>query len=147
LALYADDTVIYSSSKSPLLLIKYTQSYFNLFEDWLTTCKVTVNPLKSHSILISKKRKKRVLQDSFLFYDSPLLEITKSTLGSIIETNLNRWNHIDIWLKKLEILHMLYVRLYAKVSLTLIKNYLFIKLFQDGEELCVSSLGSSLAST
>jgi hypothetical protein len=45
-----------AASKFPPLAIKYTQSYLNLFEDWLTTWKVSVNPSKSHAMLISKKK-------------------------------------------------------------------------------------------
>jgi hypothetical protein len=50
--------LLYSSSKSPPLAIKYMQPYLNLFECWLTMWKVTVNPLKSHAMLISKKESK-----------------------------------------------------------------------------------------
>jgi hypothetical protein len=56
IALYADDTTVYSSSKSPALLCKHLQRYLDTLTVWCRDWKVTINAMKSKAILISKKR-------------------------------------------------------------------------------------------
>jgi len=43
LALYADDTAIIATSRTPALLVSYLQSYLNHFERWLTEWRIAIN--------------------------------------------------------------------------------------------------------
>jgi hypothetical protein len=47
IATSADDTAIISTNKNPLLASHYLQNHFDLFEQWATSCKITINHTKS----------------------------------------------------------------------------------------------------
>jgi hypothetical protein len=55
IALYADDTAIYSSSKSPALLRQHLQYYLVTLANWCRRWKITINAEKSKALFITKK--------------------------------------------------------------------------------------------
>ena len=56
LAIYADDTAIYSSSWNPRQATQYIQSYLDHVLDYFQKWKLTVNPQKTQAITFSRKK-------------------------------------------------------------------------------------------
>jgi hypothetical protein len=54
LALYADDTALLATSRSPLLFIKYLETYLNGLELWLRDWRIAINVSKSTVVLFAK---------------------------------------------------------------------------------------------
>jgi hypothetical protein len=56
IASYADDTTVYSASKSPALLFKHLQRYLEALADRCLNWKVSINAMKSKALLSTEKR-------------------------------------------------------------------------------------------
>jgi hypothetical protein len=54
LALYVDDTALIATSRSPLLLVTYLETYLNRLELWLRDWRIAINVLKSTAVLFTK---------------------------------------------------------------------------------------------
>jgi hypothetical protein len=54
LALYADDTALIATSRSPLLLVTYLETYLNRLEIWLRDWRIAINVSKSTEVLFTK---------------------------------------------------------------------------------------------
>jgi hypothetical protein len=54
LALYADDTALIATSRSPLLLVRYLETYLNRLELWLRDLGIAINVSKSTAVLFTK---------------------------------------------------------------------------------------------
>jgi hypothetical protein len=54
LALYADDTALTATSRSPLLLVSYLETYLNRLELWLRDWRIAINVSKSTAMLFAK---------------------------------------------------------------------------------------------
>jgi len=54
LALYADDTAIIATSRTPALLVSYLQSYLSHLERWLTEWRIAINVSKSSAIIFAR---------------------------------------------------------------------------------------------
>ena len=54
LALYADDTAIIATSRTPALLVSYLQTYLNHLERWLTEWRIAINISKSSAIIFAR---------------------------------------------------------------------------------------------
>jgi hypothetical protein len=54
LALYADDTAIIATSRQPMLLVNYLQTYVSDLQRWLTEWKIAINVSKSSAIIFAR---------------------------------------------------------------------------------------------
>jgi hypothetical protein len=54
LALYADDTAVITTSRIPLLLLRYLETYINRLELWLRDWWIAINVSKSTALLFTK---------------------------------------------------------------------------------------------
>ena len=54
LALYADDTAIIATSRSPALLVSYLEAYLSDLERWLRVWRIAINVSKSNAMLFAK---------------------------------------------------------------------------------------------
>jgi hypothetical protein len=54
LALYADDTAVIATSRSPLLLVRYLETYLNRPELWLWDWRIDIDVLNSTAVLFAK---------------------------------------------------------------------------------------------
>jgi hypothetical protein len=54
LALYADDTALIATSRSPLLLVSYLETYLNRLELWLRDWRIAINVSMSTAVLFAK---------------------------------------------------------------------------------------------
>jgi len=54
LSLYADDTVIIATSRKPMLLVSYLDSYLNDIQRWLSEWRITINVSKSSAIIFAR---------------------------------------------------------------------------------------------
>ena len=61
LALYADDTAIIATSRTPVLLVSYLQTYLRHLERWLTEWRIAINVSKS-SVIIFARAGRRFIQ-------------------------------------------------------------------------------------
>lgn len=57
IAMYADDTIIYSSSFLPNQVTKYIQEHLNILKPWLKRWKIKVNASKCEAIQFTKRRR------------------------------------------------------------------------------------------
>jgi hypothetical protein len=48
LALYADDTALIATSRSPVLFVSYLETYLNRLEFWLRDWRIAINVSKEH---------------------------------------------------------------------------------------------------
>jgi hypothetical protein len=53
LALYADDTAIIATSRKPILLVSYLESYLNDLQRWLSEWRIAINVSKSTAIIFT----------------------------------------------------------------------------------------------
>jgi len=61
LAIYADDSAIIDTSRTPALIVSYLQSYLSHLERWLTEWRITINVSKS-SVIIFTRAGRRFIQ-------------------------------------------------------------------------------------
>jgi hypothetical protein len=54
LALYTDDTAIIATSRKPVLLVSYFESYLGDLERWLREWRIAINISKSNAMLFAK---------------------------------------------------------------------------------------------
>jgi hypothetical protein len=58
LALYADDTALIATSRSPQLLVRYLETYLNRLDLWVRDWKMAINVSKSTAVLFAKTTKR-----------------------------------------------------------------------------------------
>jgi hypothetical protein len=54
LALYAEDTALIATSRSPLLLVRHLETYLNRPELWLRDWRIAINVSNSTAVLVTK---------------------------------------------------------------------------------------------
>ena len=54
LALYADDMAIIATSRKPMLLVSYLESYLNDLQWWLSEWRIAINVSKSTAIIFMR---------------------------------------------------------------------------------------------
>jgi hypothetical protein len=54
LALYADDTALIATSRTPTLLVRYLESYLNDLQRWLSEWRIAINVSKSSAIIFAR---------------------------------------------------------------------------------------------
>jgi retron-type reverse transcriptase len=57
LALYADDTALIATSRSPLLLVSYLETYLNKLELWIRDWRIVMNVSKGTAVLFAKTKR------------------------------------------------------------------------------------------
>jgi len=53
LALYTEDTTIIATSRKPMLLVSYLESYLNQLQRWLSEWRIAINVFKSTAIIFA----------------------------------------------------------------------------------------------
>ena len=138
LRLFADDTTVFSSEKSPENLERKTNEALKTLHNWLICNKLTLNLKKTHYLYFSKRQ--ILSPDLNLYIGGHKLNRETQTkyLGLIIQDDL-KWNsHINIVIKKLNrFIPMLYNTrkfLNKEQQLTIFKALIF-PIFNYGIEL------------
>ena len=54
MTLYSDDTAIIATSRTPVLLVSYLQTYLSHLERWLTEWRIAINVSKSSAIIFAR---------------------------------------------------------------------------------------------
>jgi len=72
LALYAEDTAIIDTSRTPVLLVTYLQSYLSNLQRWLTEWKIAINVSKSSAIIFARAGRRFVQPGQVTFLGEPI---------------------------------------------------------------------------
>ena len=73
LALYADDTAIIATSRTPVLLVSYLQSYLSHLERWLTEWRIAINVSKSSAIIFARAGRRFIQPRSVTLFGKPII--------------------------------------------------------------------------
>ena len=96
LALYADDTAIIATSRTPVLLVSYLQSYLNHLERWLTEWIIAINVSKSSAIIFARAGRLFIEPRSVTLYGEPINWVdTICYLRVTLDKRLNLSPHIE----------------------------------------------------
>ena len=128
ITLYADDILLSCPYKSPSD-IPSIQSSINLLSSWLNSKYLTINPLKTKYMIISRKASTDSASFSTLYLNGLLLERVFSFkyLGVIINSQLNWSTHIDyVCSKTRKLLGLIFRHFYFHSSSTVL-----FKLYQS----------------
>jgi hypothetical protein len=109
LALYADDMALIATSHSPLLLVRYLETYLNRLELWLWDLRIAINVSKSTAVLFTKTtRHVQRPRPPQLFGESIQWAESARYLGVTLDTWLTWSAHINqVWRKAAQILCLL----------------------------------------
>ena len=72
LALYADDTAIIATSRTPVLLLSYLQTYPSHLERWLAEWRIAINVSKSSAIIFARAGRRFILPRSVTLFVEPI---------------------------------------------------------------------------
>ena len=72
LALYADDTAIIATSRTPVLLVSYMQTYLIHLERWLTEWRIAINVSKSSAIVFARAGRRFIKHRSVTIFGEPI---------------------------------------------------------------------------
>ena len=72
LAIYADDTSITATSRTPLLLVSYLQSYLSHLERWLTEWRIAINVSKNSAIIFARAGRRFIRPRSVTLFGEPI---------------------------------------------------------------------------
>ena len=72
LALYADDTAIIATSRTPVLLVSYLQAYLSHLEWWLTEWRIAINVSKSSAIIFARAVRRFIQPRSVTLFGEPI---------------------------------------------------------------------------
>lgn len=103
LSIFADDTSILSTDKSPKQATQNIQNHLNELQDYFTTWKIKINANKTEQITFTKKRNIKDDQLPFqLQYNSEKIEIVRSAkyLGVFLSCNLKFNIHVKHVIQK-----------------------------------------------
>ena len=73
LAFYADDTAIIATSRTPMLLVSYLQTYLSHLEWWLTEWRIVINVSKSSAIIFARDGRRFIEPRSVTFFGEPII--------------------------------------------------------------------------
>lgn len=102
LALYADDTAAYTSSKQSVTIIKRLANALQCLEHYFKKWKIQINANKTQAILFPFDNKRRRIPLTQLKHNSQTIELQKSVnyLGIHFDTKLTFNTHISIAIEK-----------------------------------------------
>jgi len=96
LALYADDTVIITTSRTPVLLVNYLQTYLSHLERWLTEWRIAINVSKSSAIIFARAGRRLIQPRSVTLFGEPINWVdTIRYLGVTLDKRLTWSPHIE----------------------------------------------------
>jgi len=96
LALYADDTAIIATSRTPVLLVSYLQSYLSHLERWLTEWRITINVSKNSAINFARAARRFIQPRSVTVFGEPINWVdTIRYLGVTLDKRLTWSPHIE----------------------------------------------------
>ena len=101
LALYADDTAVIATSRKPVLLFSYLESYLNDLQRWLSEWRIAINVSKSTAIIFVRAGR-RFIQPRPVTLLGEAIEWFDTTcyLGVTLDKSLTWSPHIDQVRKK-----------------------------------------------
>jgi hypothetical protein len=96
LALYADDTALIATSRSPLLLVSYLETYLNRLELWLRDWRIAINVSKSTAVLFAKTTRCIQRPRPVQLFGEPIQWVdTARYLGVTLDTRLTWSAHVN----------------------------------------------------
>ena len=72
LALYADNTAIIATSRTPVLLVSYLQIYLSHLKRWLTEWRIAINVSKSSAIIFTRAGRRFIQSRSVTLFEEPI---------------------------------------------------------------------------
>jgi hypothetical protein len=101
LALYADDTAIIATSRTPPLLFSYLESYLNDLQRWLSEWRIAINVSKSTAIIFARARRRFIQRRPVIIFGELIEWVDRNRyLGVTLDTRLTWSPHIDQVRKK-----------------------------------------------
>jgi len=100
LALYTDDTAIIATSRKPMLLVSYLESYLNNLHRWLSEWRIAINVSKSTAIIFARAGQRFIQPQPVTLFGEPIQWIDTNYLGMTLDTRLTWLPHIDQVRKK-----------------------------------------------
>ena len=89
LALYSDDTAIIATSRTPVLLVSYLQSYLSHLERWLTEWRIAINVSKNSAIIFARAGRRFIQPRSVTLFGEPINSVdTVRYLGLTLDKRL-----------------------------------------------------------
>lgn len=95
LAMFADDTLFYSQSRSPVLAARRVQAAADLYEDWYCKWRIAINPTKSTAIVFNKKSRRARIENLNMFGDDVPWANEIKYLGVTMDSRLTWSQHVD----------------------------------------------------
>ena len=96
LALYADNTAIIATSRKPMLIVSYLESYFNDLQLWLNEWRIAINISKSTMIIFERAGRRFIHSRPVTHFGKPTECVdTTRYLGMTLDTRLTWSPHID----------------------------------------------------
>jgi hypothetical protein len=101
LALYADDTAIIATSRKPMIIVSYLESYLNDLQRWLCEWRIAINVSKSTAIIFACAGRRFIQPPPVTLFAEPieLVDIILY-LGVTLDTRLTWSPHIDQFRKR-----------------------------------------------
>jgi len=117
IALFADDTVIYSESRNPEAISVHLQNHLDTLSAWCKNWKISINPSKSVSVLFSLRR--NPTPPPLSFNNEPIVwKPSVKYLSVTLDKRLTWWPHLSSKLQQAyQRLGMLFSILNRKSSL------------------------------
>jgi len=89
LALYADDTAIIATSRKPMLLVSYLESYFSDLQRWLSEWTIVINVSKDTAIIFARAGRRFIQPRPVTLFGEPIKWVdTTRYLGVTLDTRL-----------------------------------------------------------
>ena len=96
LALYADDTAIIATSRTPVLLASYLQTYLSHLERWLTEWKIAIIVSKSSAFIFARAGSRFIQPPLVTLFGEPIIWVdTIRYLGETLDKRLTWSPHIE----------------------------------------------------
>lgn len=135
LALYADDTAIYSSATYPEIIIRKLQQSLNHMKLYFEKWKIKINGLKTQAAFFTRRIALQYLPDADLMFDNNSIPWEKSIkyLGVCLDKKLTFKEHTDCALQRSQkYIKILYSLINRKSKLNIInKRLLYITTFRS----------------
>jgi hypothetical protein len=96
LALYADDTSIIATSRKPMLLVSYLESYLNDVQRWMSEWRIAINVPKSPALISARAGRRFTQPRPVTLFGEPIQWVDKARyLGVTLDSRLTWSPHIE----------------------------------------------------
>ena len=96
LALYADDTSIIATSRKPMLLVSYLESYLNDVQRWMSEWRIAINVPKSTALIFARAGRRFNQPRPVTLFGEPIQWVdTARYLRVTLDSRLTWSPHID----------------------------------------------------